>query len=621
MKSVIYKSLSLLILCLCLASQSMAADESDIEIEFAIAQKLMLDLRYYCPEPHPKKYCNQPLTHLPDELKTMIQESGLGGIILFADNLVNPEQITQLTTDLRKASANNKYHKPLLISVDQEGGRVVRLPMQYATSFSGNMAIGATYKKHNTKFASATGEVIGRELNALGFNVNHAPNADVNVNPNNPVINVRSFSEDPKIVAELANAQLQAMQQQGIIGTLKHFPGHGDTNVDSHTGLPRVNHNLATISQVDLAPFQYAIDRGNAKMIMTAHIQYPALDDTTLVNKKGESMLKPATMSRKILTGLLREKMGFEGVIITDALDMKGISDFFNETDAVLQTFKAGADIALMPIKIRTKSDITKLSELITQLSQKVVAGELPKQQVLASYDRIQNLKKGYMDTHFKNHSSNNRKKNSRDTHSNLATTEHKEVEQALANASLTAVKGTGVLTSNNVHFLMPDPNKCRAILQALKQYKPSLTTSCSDYLSHSYQEVKQRAKDSNSIVIGKITPTQSLAEIGGMDDLSTSLKLSRSAKWPKAMRIKQTRWLMAQAQRDNKQVIFVAMRAPYQAADFAPLADDVIATYSYTHTTHNDEKFEGPVYNALAQLFSGKINATGETPVSLKLK
>jgi len=381
-----------------------------MRLEEQLAQKIMLDLRYYCAEPSENKItksnihkeevsnskhantlftnslegyktdekidlaCQTPLTKLPDELSDFISESALGGVILFADNLVNTEQIIQLTSDLQNAALNAKHSTPLFISVDQEGGRVVRLPRDITTSFTGNMAIGATYEKHGSYYAKAVGEVLGSELHALGFNVDHAPVVDVNINANNPVINVRSFGEDPKIVAKLGIAMLNGMQTKGIIGTLKHFPGHGDTNTDSHTGLPVVNHDFNTVNQVDLYPIKQAIEQADVKMIMTAHIQYPALDDSTIVSKTGEKIIKPATLSKKILTQLLRGKMSYQGLIITDALDMASIAHFFTPLDAVINTFKAGADIALMPIKIRNSHDIKKFKVFIRLLADKVKA-------------------------------------------------------------------------------------------------------------------------------------------------------------------------------------------------------------------------------------------------------
>eukprot|EP00487_Bulimina_marginata_P008443 TRINITY_DN3098_c0_g1_i1.p1 TRINITY_DN3098_c0_g1~~TRINITY_DN3098_c0_g1_i1.p1 ORF type:complete len:234 (+),score=76.94 TRINITY_DN3098_c0_g1_i1:98-703(+) len=197
------------------------------------------------------------------------------------------------------------------------------------TGFAGNMAIGASYQQHGTHFATQVNSVIAKELKVLGINNNYAPVVDVNTNVDNPVINTRSFGESASQVSALGASAVTAIQAQGVMATLKHFPGHGDTHVDSHLGLPRVDHDRATIDKVDLAPFVWAIEHANPAMIMTAHIQYPALDNSLFVSKSGEKLMRPATMSRKILTTLLREKMGFEGIIATDALDMAGVTHFF----------------------------------------------------------------------------------------------------------------------------------------------------------------------------------------------------------------------------------------------------------------------------------------------------
>lgn len=216
---------------------------------------------------------------------------------------------------------------------------------------TGNMSIGATYAKHGSDYASASAKVIAKELRAVGFNVNYAPTLDVNMNPNNPVINVRSFGEDPARVAELGGAQVDAYQHQQVIAALKHFPGHGDTNVDSHTGLPKVMHSKEQVMAQDIAPFRAVIEAGHAPgMIMTAHIQYPALDSSTFVSKQGQTMVKPATMSRAIMTSLLREELGYQGVTITDALDMAGISDFLPPRTRSLTPSRPVSILRLCPL-------------------------------------------------------------------------------------------------------------------------------------------------------------------------------------------------------------------------------------------------------------------------------
>lgn len=267
-----------------------------------------------------------------------IQRYHVGGFIYFNWNgnigiPLDPQQVQSLSNGLQQLARQQRVPIPLLIATDQEGGIVARV-RQPATEFPGNMALGAT---RSPELAEAAARITARELRALGINMNLAPVLDVNVNPANPVIGVRSYGEDPELVARLGVAQVRGYQGEGVIATVKHFPGHGDTDVDSHYGLPIIHHDRETLERVDLRPFREAIAAG-VDAVMTAHIVVPALDDAGL----------PATLSRPILTDVLREELGFDGVIITDALGMQGAQVLPPERIPV-EAIKAGADILLMP--------------------------------------------------------------------------------------------------------------------------------------------------------------------------------------------------------------------------------------------------------------------------------
>jgi beta-N-acetylhexosaminidase len=275
-------------------------------------------------------------TYGVDTPAQVVRKYHLGGAIYFAwsNNVNSPPQIAGLSSGLQRAALGDTGI-PLLVATDQEGGIVARVGPP-ATQFPGNMALGAARKaEHALQAASIT----ARELRTVGINQDYAPVADVNVNPRNPVIGVRSFGEQPALVGDLVRAQVAGYQQgQRLAATSKHFPGHGDTSVDSHTGLPVIGHTPAELERIDLPPFQAAIDRGVAA-IMTAHIVVPALDPSG----------RPATLSRPILTGLLRERLGFDGVIVTDALDMAGVRQMFGDERVPIEALKAGADMLLMP--------------------------------------------------------------------------------------------------------------------------------------------------------------------------------------------------------------------------------------------------------------------------------
>ncbi|MHA7846814.1 beta-N-acetylhexosaminidase [Serratia sp. D1N4] len=317
-----------------------------------IGQVLMLDVRNWG-----KNAAGEPegVTVLPTELAKAINDYRLGSVILFRENFINTPQSYQLIQDLQKAS----YQLPLLISTDQEGGYVTRL--REGTEMPGNMALAAT---RDANMAQHVGEVHGSELNALGVNINFAPVVDINTNQNNPVIGVRSFSSDIALVNEMSGAYIKGLQQNSVLATAKHFPGHGNVETDSHFGLPLVPYTESEWRQNDLLPFKYVIEQG-IDAVITAHIIVPALDDTKVVSKKdGTEIGLPATLSKKIITGILRDELKFQGLIFTDAMDMGAITENFGANEAVEMALMAGSDVIVMPVHIWDQQGIEQLEEL-----------------------------------------------------------------------------------------------------------------------------------------------------------------------------------------------------------------------------------------------------------------
>lgn len=260
----------------------------------------------------------------------------LGGVVYFdwSDNIGDPRQLAELSNGLQRA-ATSQPDIPLQIGMDQEQGLVNRMRAP-ATQFPGNMALGATRSEKDTEDAA---RITGEELAAVGVNQDFAPVADVNTNPANPVIGVRSFGAEPGLVSRLVTAAVRGYQQDaGIITAVKHFPGHGDTSTDSHTGLPVIHRTRAAWRKLDEPPFAAAVSAG-ADSIMTAHISVPALDPS------GD----PATLSRRILTGWLRDSLHYQGVIVTDALRMAGVRKRYPDAQVPVRALAAGADQLLMP--------------------------------------------------------------------------------------------------------------------------------------------------------------------------------------------------------------------------------------------------------------------------------
>ncbi|MFB6634328.1 glycoside hydrolase family 3 protein [Streptomyces sp. NPDC056362] len=263
----------------------------------------------------------------------------VGGIIYFswAHNTRDPQQIAALSNGIQQAALGQPTPVPVLLSTDQEHGIVCRVG-EPATLLPGAMALGAGGSHADARRAA---QIAGEELVALGIRQNYAPVADVNVNPANPVIGVRSFGSDPRAVAGLVAAQVQGYQRAGVAATSKHFPGHGDTAVDSHYGLPTITHTREQWAELDAPPFRAAIAAGTDS-IMTAHLVVPALDPSE----------DPATLSHPILTGILREQLGYDGVVVTDALGMEGVRTKYGDERVPVLALKAGVDQLLDPPRL-----------------------------------------------------------------------------------------------------------------------------------------------------------------------------------------------------------------------------------------------------------------------------
>lgn len=289
----------------------------------------------------------------------LFKEYPVGGVILFRENLSGSiEEILQLTDSLQENSQFGRF-----IGIDQEGGIINRI--RVATRMPGNMALGAI---NNLELTTQAASIIASELNALGINLNFAPCVDVNSNPQNPVIGVRSFGQNPQLVARHGCAYIDGLNQQQVIACAKHFPGHGNTNNDSHLGEVIVNSTFDYLEQYDLIPFQAAIAHG-VDMVMAAHIVAPHLDDGRIYSAKSNCEVRiPATFSKKIITGLLRQKLGFSGVIVSDALDMQAITKNFDPVEATILSLQAGIDLVVMPFQIRNSDDIKKFIDYFNQV-------------------------------------------------------------------------------------------------------------------------------------------------------------------------------------------------------------------------------------------------------------
>lgn len=284
-----------------------------------------------------------PGTELTDEWRESLARYPFGGVHLSSVNLTGPEQAAALIAEIRAAIRERGVTETPLFALDHEGGSLTPLRHGEATNLPGAMALGAT---DDRKLVAEAGRIMGRELASLGFNLNWAPVMDINANPRNPVIGIRSFGDEPRQVVEMGVALMEGMHAAGVAVTAKHFPGHGDTTVDSHHGLPVVEEDLAGLEALHLIPFGAAAATG-VDAIMTAHILLPRLAGSPL-DPEGRWGHLPATLNPAVLDRLLRRHLGYDGVIVTDALEMWGIQGQWDIPTAAVMALEAGADIPLI---------------------------------------------------------------------------------------------------------------------------------------------------------------------------------------------------------------------------------------------------------------------------------
>lgn len=309
---------------------------------------------------------------LNDNTTSLIQKSKVGGVILFANNVQNTNQLLNLLNSLKSENLKNKI--PLFLSVDEEGGRVTRMPKEFK-KLPTNKAIG---KINDETLSNKIGSTIAYEIGCFGFNMDFAPVLDVNSNPNNPVIGDRSFGSNVNIVSRLGIQTMKGIQSKNIIPVVKHFPGHGDTSVDSHLGLPSVNNGLQRLKEIELVPFTEAI-KNNADVVMIAHILLPKIDSKN-----------PSSMSKIIITDILRKDLNFNGVVITDDMTMGAIVKNYNISEAAVKSVKAGADIVLVCHGYDNEVSV------INALKNAVAKGEISKERIEQSVYRILSLKNKY---------------------------------------------------------------------------------------------------------------------------------------------------------------------------------------------------------------------------------
>ncbi|WP_029135669.1 glycoside hydrolase family 3 protein [Nakamurella lactea] len=493
--------------------------------------------------------------------REIIAKYHLGGVLYFAwtHSVDNPIQAAGLSNGIQRVALSTGAHVPMLMSIDQEGGLVTRM-LEPATQTPGAMALGATRDADGARDIAA---IQGKELAAVGVRQNFAPVADVNVNPDNPVIGVRSFGSDPTTVARLTAAQVRGYQDDaGISSAAKHFPGHGDTDVDSHYGFPVINHTRQQWDEIDKPPFEAAIKAG-IDVIMTAHIQVPALDQS------GD----PATLSKPILTGILRGELGFKGVIVTDSLGMQGVRDKYGDARVPVLALKAGADILLNP---------PDLDVAYNGVLSAVASGELTTGRIDESVTRVLMLK-------WRNGTVLHPLVNERKVPAIVGIQPHLDRVQQVTDDSTTVLSNDG--------GTLPLAVSGKKIL--VTGYGVTTKQTLADKLA-------ERGADP-SIAATSTNPTDAqisgAVAAAGATDATVVLTMNAAASPGQAK-------LVAALRTSGATVIVAAVRNPYDVAEF-PDVPTYLATYSY----------QAVAIESLVRVIVGEVGPTGTLPVAVPEK
>lgn len=499
-----------------------------------------------------------------DNVISTIKDYSVGGYLFILDSKGLHKSI-ELKSLTHKMQIESKY--PLLMAADFEGG--VGFYFEDAVRFPRAMAIGAS---NRPEFAYQIGQAVAKESKNLGVNVIFYPDVDVNNNPQNPIINIRSFGEDPERVGEMALAYMRGLQAGGMISTAKHFPGHGNADCDSHLSLPIIKANLQELENTELKPFKYLIDNG-LTAVMSAHMMLPAIEENEL----------PATLSPKVLNGLLRKKLNFDGLIFTDAMMMNSISKNYPNGKAAVLAIKAGADVVLYPPSVK---------DAFEALKQAVLKNEILESRVDQSVERILKEKARLFVSKEKNNNT------SSEDYSQDAKLSNHVMEEAITlfndqekNLPLKLKKNQNLLLVN----ILENPLTWREGKPAetlkteiTKRHKNTISLDLTDENKLiDFQKVEELAKSSQIVVIAAFVQVSAFKGSIGLTPWQISL--------------------IERLSQQKKEVVFLMFGNPYLLTNFPNIKSSVLAYECYPGA----EK-------AVSKALFGEINFHGKAPVKI---
>ncbi|MCB9422308.1 MAG: glycoside hydrolase family 3 C-terminal domain-containing protein [Ardenticatenaceae bacterium] len=500
----------------------------------------------------------------PPRILDWLAERPVGGFTLFRPlNVASPGQVRELTERLQTA-VSPQFQSPLLIAADQEGGQLMALGAEL-TQFPGNMALAAARDPELTR---RVGQAIGTEMAALGVNLNYAPNCDINTNPGNPAAGIRTFGDDPALAAQMAGAMVDGLQSAGVAATMKHFPGKGGAQVDSHFAMPLIDHSRERLEQMELRPFRAAIESG-VKLAMTGHFAIPSLTEHPDL---------PATLSRAVMHDLVRQELGFDGVTITDALDMGALTQGAGQIIDIIAATRAEVDLLL------TTNQPEVQERLYHGLQLAYSRGLVEKWHIENSVNRIFALKQWVSQQTWPDISV-------------IGCAEHRELEAEAARRSITLVRNdAGLLplrlaSDAKIAVIMPQPQDLTPA-DTSSYVKPGLATAVRQHHAHVDEFITTHP------------PTES--EITALRRKAVGYDLLIIGTISASMQPEQTA-LVNELLALNVPTVTIALRTPYDLTVY-PEAKTHLCTYS----------IHEPSMAAVTAVLWGKTPATGKLPVTI---
>lgn len=596
--------------CLAKREEDISAILEKMSLRDKITQMIMMEFRTW-DENTADNVAAKNFTVMNSQVSKIIEDYRFGAVIYFAQNLTSTEQAFNLSVAFQEAATKNNGI-PLIICADQEGGSVYRLGS--GTALPGNMALGAT---GSTQYALQAGKIIGSELSAVGINTNLAPVVDVNNNVNNPVIGLRAYSDDAQYVGELAAAMIDGMAKYDVTGCAKHFPGHGDTAVDSHYGLPIVDKSLDSLNACELLPYRVAIDNG-ISMIMTAHILYPQLENDTIYSQKTKTYESlPATMSDDIITNLLKNEMGFKGIVVTDAMNMSAIAAKWTPLQAVINAINAGVDMICVPCYLNSNDDLNTLDSLLNNLVNAVQNGTIPLARIDDAVKRILTVK---YDNNILNWSKDQTSlENALRT---VGSSANRESERRISAAAVTVVKNdentlpVQVSSTSRILMMVPKENQKALMIMGWNRAKQAgLIPDGASLEVVTFSSATQLSTYKTSI---------DRADTVILNSLVSSAYKMNGGSWES----KYIRTVLDYAENAGKTTIVQSVDKPYDVQSYDK-ADAVVAVYGCKGSTvdptealvggvTSSQAAFGPNITAGIEVMFGVFPASGTLPVSI---